>query len=78
MLKQAYANDVTVPNLGMNLQIFNEFGTVNFYAPSSLNDPLFTLAVGDDYEVGSSKNSINANDYVMGGGGTVTVMFEVG
>jgi hypothetical protein len=73
ILRRAYANSVAVPNIGMNLRIF---GTPTLYSTNDLTIPIIALPA--TYEISSPKNSINANDYILGGSGAVQILFEVG
>jgi hypothetical protein len=75
MLKSLYPAGVYVPNLGMNLQINST--AVNLYSPNDLVN--IVLAIAAPYNVGfSSKNSINADDYVLSGSAPVEILLEVG
>jgi len=79
ILRLQYPNAVLVPNLGYDLKIFDTQSGVNMYAPFDLNNPVYTMNAGSTFFVHSSKNSINANDYILGtNSGTVSIFFEVG
>jgi hypothetical protein len=63
--------------MGMNLTIIPPTAGINLYARYDLTTVIQNLTT--PLSVGfSAKNSINADDYVMGSAGDVTVMFEVG
>jgi hypothetical protein len=73
ILRRAYQNSVAIPNIGMNLRIF---GIPFIYSPNDLTTPVLTLP--EVFEVSSPKNSINANDYILGSSVSVQIFFEVG
>jgi hypothetical protein len=74
ILRRQYQADVAVPNLGMSLKIFGS--GANLFPEYDLGTAILTIGTG--FSVSSTKNSINANDYILGPSGEVQIFFEVG
>jgi hypothetical protein len=86
ILRLRYPESVAVPNLGMDLKVYTGgVGSVSLYARYDLVNAIVSstpiTSATSPFEVGfSSKNSINADDYVFSGPttSTIQVFFEVG